>query len=34
MNFKESYEVVTVPEQGIEIIWDNFHQNPSCSRRN
>ena len=33
MNFKESYEVVTVPEQGIEIIWDNFHQNPQFFER-
>jgi inhibitor of KinA len=33
MNFKESYEIITVPEQGIEIIWDHFHQNPDFFER-
>lgn len=33
MNFEQSYEVVTVPEQGIEVIWDNFHQNPEFFQR-
>ncbi len=33
MNFKKSFEVLIVAEQGIEVIWDNFHQNPEFFER-